>query len=105
MHNEAKELKAALQQIGCTVVYYKDDSLLDVSYTYNRALQKQVVQLLNTYVGFWKSVALKTTLEKLTQEVMYEIPLHFITKKDVPINKLKQVIDSVTNQVNLTHSC
>jgi hypothetical protein len=76
-----------------------EDEGIRLEYTFNDSLQPWVSKLLNTYVGFWRSIAIKVNHDRENRLARYYIKYQLITGKDLTDDQLIRAVEYVQKRI------
>ncbi|MBF0649145.1 hypothetical protein IR083_09965 [Dysgonomonas sp. GY75] len=93
MENLLQELRAmGLNPVCC-------DEYISLVYYMPAVDQKWVIQILNRYVGFWRSIAIKTDHDRNNRMARYYINYNLITGNDLTYEQLMEAIEYVQKKI------
>ena len=93
IENFVQELQAMNLQPVC------EDEGIRLEYIFNDSLQPWVSKLLNTYIGFWRSIAIKVDHDRQTRIARYYIKYQLITGKDLTDDELIRAVEYVQKKI------
>lgn len=93
IENFVQELQAMNLQPVC------EDEGIRLEYTFNDSLQPWVSKLLNTYIGFWRSIAIKVTHDRENRIARYYIKYQLITGRDLTDDQLIAAVEHVQKRI------
>lgn len=86
-----------LEALGVTPVLNDDSFCLE--YSVDAIDQKAVNQIINKYVGFWKSIAIKTDHSREERIARYKIPVKYITGEDITEEQLMTIAHNMSQKI------
>ena len=86
-----------LQALGLAPVV--EDEMLLLEYSFDAVDQKAVIRLINKYVGFWKSIGIKTDHSKDDKIARYKIPVLWIKGEDLTDDQLQTAVESIQQRM------
>lgn len=86
-----------LQALGLAPVV--EDEMLLLEYSFDAVDQKAVIRLINKYVGFWKSIGIKTDHSKDDKIARYQIPVLWIKGEDLTDDQLQTAVESIQQRM------
>lgn len=91
--NLVGELIEKIQELGFNPVC--DEEGINIEYEFEKANHKSLIKLFNKYIGFWKSIAIRTNHDKENKIARYFIKYSLITGEDLTDNQLMSVVDHI----------
>jgi hypothetical protein len=76
-----------------------EDEGIRLEYTFNDSLQPWVSKLLNTYIGFWRSIAIRVDHDRENRIARYYIKYQLITGKDLTDDQLIAAVEYVQKRI------
>lgn len=76
-----------------------EDESIRLEYNFNDSLQTRVSKLLNTYIGFWRSIAIKVNHDRQNRIARYYIKYQLITGKDLTDDQLIAAVEYVQKRI------
>jgi hypothetical protein len=86
-----------LEALGVIPVLNGDSFCLE--YSVDEIDQKAVNQIINKYVGFWKSIAIKTDHSREERIARYKIPVKYITGEDITEEQLMTIAHNMSKKI------
>lgn len=86
-----------LEALGVNPVLNDDNFCLE--YSIDTVDQKAVSSLFNKYVGFWKSIAIKTDHSREERIARYKIPVKYITGEDITEDQLMTIAHNISQKI------
>lgn len=86
-----------LEALG--VIPVLNDDNLNLEYSVDAVDQKAVNCIINKYVGFWKSIAIKTDHSREERIARYEIPVKYITGEDITEGQLMTIAANISKKI------
>lgn len=86
-----------LEALGVIPVLNDDSFCLE--YSVDAIDQKAVNQIINKYVGFWKSTAIKTDHSREERIARYKIPVKYITGEDITEEQLMTIAHNMSKKI------
>lgn len=88
-----------LEDLGIIPVLEGENLCLE--YSVDSVDQKAVSNLFNKYVGFWKSIAIKTDHSREERIARYKIPVKYITGEDITEDQLLKIAHNISKRIPL----
>lgn len=86
-----------LEALG--VIPVLNDDSFSLEYSVDAVDQKAVNQIINKYVGFWKSIAIKTDHSREERIARYKIPVKYITGEDITEDQLMTIAHNMSQRI------
>ena len=86
-----------LEALGVIPVLNGDSFCLE--YSVDAIDQKAVNQIITKYVGFWKSIAIKTDHSREERIARYKIPVKYITGEDITEEQLMTIAHNMSKKI------
>ena len=86
-----------LEALGLTPVLNDDN--LSLEYSVDAVDTKAVSKIITKYVGFWKSIAIKTDHSIEQRIARYEIPVKYITGEDITEDQLMTIAHNISQKI------
>ncbi|GAB6122302.1 hypothetical protein [Dysgonomonas termitidis] len=93
IENFVQELRAMNLEPVC------DEEGIRLEYKFNDSLQVCVNKLLNSYVGFWRSIAIMVGHDRENRIARYYIKYNLITGKDLTYDELVKAVEYVQKKI------
>lgn len=87
-----------LETLGVSCTLENDNMIL--GYSFDTVDQKAVNKLINQYVGFWKSIGIKTDHSKDDKTANYTIPVNWIGGEDLTDEQLLDAAEYIRQRLS-----
>jgi len=101
MQNQDQVESFIAELTALSIVPNLEGEFLIMEYSYEKTLQKSVVKLIDSHIGFWKSIAIEVSHTRDPNVCRYKIPLKFITGVDITDNQVLQIADNISKKIGL----
>lgn len=90
--------RTELETLGVSCILDNDNLFLE--YSFDKVDQKAVNKLFNQYVGFVKSIGIKTDHSQVTNTARYIIPLSFIVGEDLTDEQVSDAAEFIQQRLS-----